>query len=476
MVHSVRKKFRKLLARAHRAVERGDLDEAQRLYAEYVEQVPDDPGALFNLGGIPHQKLKREKDMAKVQALCAQAMEYYSRAILAPTVDSQTKAHALNNSGLLLLRLGFPEKAKISFHLALQLDPECRAARINYADVLTFEGEYDAADREFFEVISLDPNSAGAQMSRSMILLLTGDLRRGFMEYRSRFKVASFVSKMLETDKPLWNGEPLDDKTLIFQSEQGFGDVLMFVRYAELIKLAYPTCRIIYHGYGCLRSLILGARGVDDSIISDGPEPAVLPPHDYHAPLLHLPDICRTTLHTVPANVPYIEPREDWLALQLPESDKPKIGIVWAGSPIHGKDKFRSMMPEHFQRFIDAAPHCQFYALQCGPRAQEARQLTNCIDLAPQIYDWTQTANALLQLDLLISVDTAVVHLAGALGKPVWLLLASSPDWRWMLTRTDSPWYPSARLFRQQKRDDWESAIREVCAALEEFSCLEAVS
>ncbi len=143
-----------------------------------------------------------------------------------------------------------------------------------------------------------------------------------------------------------------------------------------------------------------------------------------------------------------------------------KIGICFAGSPLHGKDKQRSMKPEHFQRFIDAAPDAQFYSLQCGPRAHETEQLTNCVNLPMLIHDWTQTASAILQMDLVISVDTAICHLAGALGVPCWILLPSSPDWRWMITGDLSPWYPRARLFRQEQRGEWEGVIQKVCEAL----------
>ncbi len=146
---------------------------------------------------------------------------------------------------------------------------------------------------------------------------------------------------------------------------------------------------------------------------------------------------------------------------------KKKIGICFAGSPLHGKDRFRSMQPAQFQRFIDASPGAQFYSLQCGPRAHEVQFLRGCVDLAQFITDWTQTASAILQMDLVITVDTAIAHLAGALGVPTWILLPSSPDWRWLMGRTDSPWYPKARLFRQETRDDWDPVIEAVCKALQ---------
>ncbi len=260
-------------------------------------------------------------------------------------------------------------------------------------------------------------------------------------------------------------------KTLIVTLEQGHGDSIMGVRYFAEIKKRWPTCKILFSSDKCMHLLLKGCVGLD-GCLPDHLEPEfkdACPEFDYHSPLLHLPDVMETTLETIPADCPYIFPHPDWIPLPLPPTDKKKrIGICWAGSPSHGKDFARSMKPEQFQRFIDAAPDAQFYSLQCGPRAWETEQLTNCVNLPKEIHDWTQTANAILQMDLIISVDTAVVHLAGALGVPCWILLPSSPDWRWMLGRNDSPWYPQARLFRQKTQLDWEPVIREVCEALKQ--------
>lgn len=465
----LRRKHRKILDKAGKAGTERDYATAEALYRKYLETVPDDPLVLFNMGCIKQAQSKDEKDLQRMYALCAESMDFYHRCILSPEIENKTKADALNNSGLVMGKVGEPEKAKISFHLAKQLNPLHRAARQNYADVQVFEGDFEGADREFFEVINLDPSSAGAQFSRSMILLLMGDLRRGFMEYRARFGVGSFQTQWIETEKPLWEGQSLDGQTLLIWQEQGWGDSIQFIRYAEGIKLIWPNSRIVFCGGDYMHSLMRSVKGVDNCV-----ESAKGAAFDYHIPMLHLPDVFRTSLETVPANIPYITPQAHWIPFDVPPSDKPKVALCWAGNALHGKDKWRSMAPEQFQRFIDAAPHCQFYSLQCGPRAHEAEEMRNIIGLAPTICDWTQTANALLQMDLLITVDTAVAHLAGALGKPVWILLANSPDWRWMLTRTSSPWYPKARLFRQPQKDDWETPINEVMGAIEDFACQHA--
>ena len=473
MSSDIRKQHRKILKRANAAVARKDLVEAEKCFREYLPFAPDDPMALFNLGSIAHQKLKKEKAPQKAHLAAVEAMDFYGKSVLSPEVDMETKANALNNTGLILQQLGYPEKAKISFHLALQVFPDHKAAKINFADILAFEGDYDEADKQFFEIMNSEPGSAGPLFSRSMICLLMGDLKRGFMEYRSRYNVPSFISKMMDTDKPLWDGEPLNGKTLVIQQEQGWGDAIQFIRYAEEVKKAYPDCKVIYRGQVYMHSLMSSVRGVDECVDSEPPEPFTFQ-HDYHIPLMHLPYVFGTTLETVPANMPYILPRDDWKPIEVPKSEKKrKIALVWAGSPMHGKDKFRSMTTEQFQRFIDAAPNSQFYALQCGPRQHEATKLTNCIDLAPLIIDWTQTTKAVSEMDLVIAVDTAVAHLAGALDVPCWILLNSSPDFRWMLTRTDSPWYPKATLFRQEVKGEWElpmQKIEERLKALDAFA------
>jgi tetratricopeptide (TPR) repeat protein len=466
-----RKRFQKLLFKANSACREKDFETADKLFREYLEHAPNDPKALFNMGAIRQAAAHSEGNPSRIHVLRAEAMEFYSRVIDSPEVDSETKAHAFNNVGLIMGKIGYPDKAKIAFHFALQLHPEMLGVRNNFAEVLLHEGEYEEADRQFLEIINSDPNGASAQFNRSLILLTLGEIRRGFRDYRSRFAVQSCQSKIMQTDRPMWEGEDINGKTLIVTLEQGFGDQIQFIRYAELIKQLYPRSRVFFSCADCVHALFTGVSGLDGCLpdhLTDEFK-AACPEFDYHIPLLHLPDIFTTDLETIPGNVPYIEPTGVWYRLTLEPTDRLKIGIVWAGSPTHGKDRWRSMTTEQFQRFIDAAPNCQFYSLQCGPRAHEVQQLTNCVDLARHITCWTQTADVLMQLDLLISVDTAVAHLAGALSIPVWMLLPSSPDWRWMLGRSDSPWYPTMGLFRQCVKDDWETPITQVIDRLQSF-------
>ncbi len=320
-IHELREQHRETLLLANDASMNGDMAEAEKHWREYLRHVPNDPKVLFNMGVARQFAAKGLKDIAEINRLQGEAIGFYCDAIESPHPEPETKADCLNNQGLLLAKMGHPEKAKICFHIALQLWPEHRAARLNFADVLVFEGEYDAADKEFFEVINSDPQSAGAQFCRSMICLVTGDLKRGFRDYRARFKVASFPSKIMATDKPMWDGEPLDGKTLIITLEQGFGDHIQFIRYAGEIKKRYPASRVLFSVGDSMHRLLRGVVGLD-GCLPDHLTPefaAACPPFDYHAPLLHLPDICGTTLETIPGECPYILPQPDWIHLPLPE-------------------------------------------------------------------------------------------------------------------------------------------------------------
>lgn len=463
-----RKRFRSLLRRANDAAAVKDKDLAARLYAEYLTHVPNDAKVLFNMGTLRQQAANHAPDSDTMRSICIEAMTFYAKAIESPEADIETKADCLNNHGLIMVKLGFPDKAKIAFFAALQLNPELRAARLNFADVLVFEGEYDEADRQFFEVINSDPNSAGAHFCRSMLLLMEGELRRGFRDYRARFSVKTFPSKIMETDRSMWDGEDLNGKTLILTTEQGHGDQVQFIRYAGRIKDRWPASKVYFSGADCMHKLFAGVDGLD-GCLPDHLTPefkALNPDFDFHIPLMHLPDVMGTTLATVPNKCPYIKPHPTWNQFTIPPSEKFKVGIVWAGSPRHGKDKFRSIEPEAFQPMIGAHPEIQFYSLQCGPRCAEVLRLNNVISLAETIHDWTDTAQAILALDMVITVDTAVAHLAGALGKPVWILIGASPDWRWMLNREDSPWYPQTRLYRQPTRGDWQTPLSRISQAL----------
>lgn len=257
----------------------------------------------------------------------------------------------------------------------------------------------------------------------------------------------------------------MSGKTILLTSEQGLGDDIMFIRYARELKKRWPTCKVWFRGGILLRNLFKGVDGLDRFILGDEKPPD---DYDYHCSMLSLPHRFGTTLETIPDETPYISPVEGWEEWELPLKGTSirRIGLCWAGSPRHGKDAWRSLPPESFQSMIDTHCEKQFYSLQVGPRADECARLTNIIDLAPSITDFTDTAQAILQLDLVVTCDSAVGHLAGALEKPVWICLPHSPDWRWRLETEKSEWYPTARLFRQEKTGEWEPVLKRINEAL----------
>lgn len=476
---AARKKHKRELLRAHKLGEAGKFTEAEAIYRRYHAKYPTDPQVLFNLGVLVQRRADNPAERSE-------AMNFYTEAIDHAGHNGQLwiAANAMNNMGLIMGKINRPDKAGICFGLALQMNPTLNAARINYADVLRHDGEYEKADEQFAEVLRLDPGSDAARFSAGMIALLLGDYKRGFDLYEARFGVASFPTRPFKTNKPKWNNQDLNDQTLLISEEQGFGDTFMFSRYFRELKKKWPTATVWFRGNELYRNISKGMLGLDRFFSITDPIPDEF---DYHIHLISLPHLFGTTLETIPADAPWIT-TDAWPATETiapdtshlsPLTSHPsgrKVGLCWAGSPRHGKDAWRSLPPEAFAPIIDAHPFINFYSLQIGPRAEEFSALLgainhqpstiNLFDLAPHITDFVQTAQIIQQLDLVISVDTAIVHLAGALDKPCWMLTPFSPDFRWMLRREDSPWYPKLRLFRQDKPDNWDSVIEKILTEL----------
>jgi hypothetical protein len=289
-------------------------------------------------------------------------------------------------------------------------------------------------------------------------LLLRGDFPKGFEQYE--WRRSKICSRRVFT-QPEWDGGPFPGKTLLLHAEQGLGDTLHFIRYAPLVRELGG--RVVVECQKPLAHLLDSIAGIDALV----PEGDPLPPFELHTPLLSLPHLLGTTEATVPAVVPYLSPEPsavDVWRQRLGRGEKLKVGLVWAGSPGHKNDRNRSI-PFKLLRPLLEMPGIRFFALQVGERASdiEAARLQGSIDdISPNLNDFADTAAALSMLDLLISVDTAPAHLAGALGRPVWLLLPFSPDWRWKMDREDSLWYPTMRLFRQPTQSDWLSTIRRI--------------
>ena len=301
-----------------------------------------------------------------------------------------------------------------------------------------------------------------------MSRLVTGDFARGWIDYDWRRKAPSAKLTARDFPQPLWLGEDdIAGKTILLRSEQGFGDSIQFCRYAPLVVAR--GARVIVEVEEPLCGLMTSLAG-PTQIIAKGD---LLPDFDLQCPLPSLPLAFKTGIGTIPASVPYLraprQAQEHWGAL-LGTHRSPRIGLAWAGNAKHVRDRERSMTLRDLLPLLDI--DAGFVSLQKDLRAGDAETLKRCnvLQSGHKLGNFSDTAALISQLDLVISVDTSVAHLAGALGKPVWILLTRTPDWRWLLDRNDSPWYPSVRLFRQSEARDWSSVTMRVRDALREFT------
>jgi hypothetical protein len=296
------------------------------------------------------------------------------------------------------------------------------------------------------------------------VLLLCGDYRSGWEEYAWRWRIDAFNAPARRFHQPMWDGSALDGSVLL-HGETGLGDTLQFVRYAPLVA---QRCRsVVLECQPQLERLLRGMPSVQ--LVAQG-QP--LPPFTVHAPLIELPRVFGTTLATVPWPGPYVRaPRErveQWRALLGARNGARKVGLAWSGSP-HNMNNRKRSLPLDALAPLGQVPGTRFYSLQVGPAAAAAAAAPaklQIIDLTASIRDFADTAALVELLDLVITVDTSIAHLAGAMNAPTWVLLAHSPDWRYHLGRSDNPWYPSQRLFRQQRAGEWEQVVQEVAAAL----------
>ncbi|NKB16999.1 MAG: glycosyltransferase family 9 protein [Pseudanabaena sp. CRU_2_10] len=298
-------------------------------------------------------------------------------------------------------------------------------------------------------------------------------MQRGFAEFEYRRNIEGFAKTLPSFSQPQWDGSSLEGKTILLYSDAALGDTIQAIRYIP--QIVDRGGRIVLSCLSGLERLLQNISGID-SIITKG---EALPEFDVYAPLLSLPYILCTTLQTIPAQTPYIfAPEGNDIELPLGSSTTLKVGIVWAsgyrGASFDLKKFYqaKSFPLSMFEQIISIPDAC-FYSLQVGQNASEIevfQERSNVIDLSHRIQDFADTAATIEQLDLVISVDTAVAHLAGAMAKPVWVLLPYTPDWRWMIDREDSPWYPTMRLFRQTSLGDWEGVLQNIYTSLQSFN------
>jgi len=417
-----------------------------------VAQKPDFPQAYNNLG-LAHYDAGRFED----------ALACYDKAL----TSKPDYTDAYLNMGNALRELGRPDAAAVSFQKAIVLDHDLFEAHNNLGNVLMEQDQLEAATASYATAIGLKPDDPGAHKNLGIISLLQGDFETGWPEYSWRRLEDDPVFKVRNYKPPFWDGEDLTGKTIFVYPEQGLGDIIQFVRYLPMLR--QRGGRVAFDIPLPMARLMWDLDGIDVSL-KDGD---TLPPFDYHIPLLELPKLLGTTLDTIPAAKAYLHADKNLVEAwgeRLGPKEEFRIGLVWGGSPDHLKDRDRSIEPELFRPLVET-PGVSALSLMVGRDGEAGRVFGDVVtDLAPDLGDFADTAAAIANMDLVISVDTAVAHLAGALGTMVWTLLPFNSDWRWMLGRDDSPWYPSMRLFRQEKREDWEGVIERVAAELADLA------
>ncbi len=371
----------------------------------------------------------------------------------------------LNNLGSILRNEDKLEEAVAMLRRALEANPGFIEAHINLGNALKSQGNPKDAEASFKRALEINPANAEAHWNHSQVLLLMGRYREGWAEYEWRTKCEEFSYTPWDYDCPRWDGSNLDGKTILLSAEQGAGDTFMFFRYIPTVS-AFGG-RVIVKCPETLKRLLEPAPGVDRVVTTIDDDVRF----DLHAPLHSLPHIFETDAASIPDAVPYLKVTPDlnekWANRLGPREDF-RVGIVWAGNPNHKADRNRSMVPSHFQP-LTKIPGVSVYSLQFGKDGEASKVFGDRItDLGPELTPFTEAAAAMNNLDLVVSVDTSSAHLAGALARPVWTLLPFVPDWRWLLDRADTPWYPTMRLFRQTAIGDWQGVFREVETALSE--------
>ena len=511
-----KERVEELLQRAVEYQQTGKLTEARELLHECLTHQPDNTDALYLLGAIAYSQNQLEEAIAHLQRLLTlkpnsadshnnlavalqqqgkleEASIYYQQAIalnpnsaeyhynlaivlqmqgnLERAIERYQQAIALNpnyikarhNLGSTFKELGDLDSAIECYQQVISLQPDFGESYNNLGTILREKGDLKSALDYYQKAVELQPDNANTRRNFAMALLLAGDLKQGFAEYEWRWKCEEFFDRHSHChfSEPLWDGSGLQGRTILLYTEQGFGDALQFIRYVPLV--AEKGGKVIVQCPPKLMRLFATVSGIDQLVTKE----LALPEFQVRAPLMSLPHILGTTLETIPSQIPYLGNNcLDRPCIRVQNPCCAKVGIVWATKPNHPTTKIRSCQLQDFLTLLD--PDIAFYSLQKGPQAEELQSVTNdIISVGEQLNDFADTAVVISQLDLIITVDTAVAHLAGAMGKPVWILLPFDPDWRWMLQRQDSPWYPTMRLFRQSRTGEWSEVLEAVRQALQ---------
>ena len=429
----------------------GQLEDAAASYKLALDFSPSYPEAHSNLG----HALTGLNQLDEAKSHCDQALALHPK-----------YAAAYNNLGVIQHRQAQFEEAQASYRAAIQLRPNYPEAYLNLGNLLESQGLFSDALALYEKALSLRHDYALAHLNRSLIQLKMGNFGDGWHGHEWRWRQRGVREPRLNLRQPQWTGAPLNGASILLHAEQGLGDSIQFLRYVPMVRAAGG--RILLEIPATLRRLVSKLVCADELILSGTPRP----PTDFHCPLMSLPLSFKTGEHTIPNGESYLSvPHEaqQKAAGLLSKFQKPRIGLVWAGNPKHLKDRFRSIPLSIFAKITDCE-EASFFSLQIGESATELPKSSfPIVSLSAEIEDLADTAALIQQLDLVISVDTSVAHLAGALGIATWLLLSTDSDWRWLIDREDSPWYASIRIFRQSAFGNWESVIETVKSSLERF-------
>ncbi len=434
--------------------ESGDLGLARDSYLRAVTLRPDFAEALSNLGAL-------QMDAGELETAAAVLRRSIS---LKPDL-----LNAYCNLGSVLTKQGDALGAIEAFRTVLMVDPNNVSTLCNLGCTLDALGDNEGAESCFRMALEVDPLNSLARFNLSSHILLAGSFAEGWREYEQRWEVRQFAGKREPFVQPQWRGEPIFDATIYVYAEQGLGDTLQFARYVPLV--AELGAKVVFEVQPLLYTLLKNIHPAVRVVVGKAGRPSDV---DWHCPLLSLPAAFGTDMSNIPVAVPYVHAEAGKSAAWSRRlgRGRMRVGLVWRGNPGHTRDRLRSIPIEQFGQ-LTRVEGPQFYSLQKGLTdlqwSQVEASTRDVVDLSEELKDFTDTAAIIANMDLIITVDTSVAHLVGAMGKPVWILVPHAPDWRWLKERTDSPWYPAARLFRQTAAGQWGDVLERVEQRLEQM-------
>lgn len=459
--------------------QKGDVESAIELYEKAIRLSPQNASAHCNFADALMKLGRLEDAIASynraiqfnpniAEAFCNRGLALAAAGKFRDAANDLIRSLQLNPSmpnasfalGNVLHRLGNFEQACQAWEYSIQLDPNQPVAYANLGLTQMNLGLYGKSEGTFAAGLKLSPQDADLVANHGLLLLTRGEFEQGWKDCDRRWETRAFLNLGPKFVMPRWEGEDLRGKRLLLWHEQGFGDTIQFIRFAEILKAELGVDEIIFACPQPLHRLLRSVRTIDQIV---EPAPAAAPV-DFHCPLLRLPMLLKTTALTIPSEVPYLsapaELIEAWKN-RLNPFQATRIGIAWSGSPSNSLNHLRSAPAQLFEP-VSKIEGVKLFSLQ-----KDSAPPAGVIDLAPHLTDFAETAAAMMNLDLIITIDTSIAHLAGALARPVWTLLQFAPDHRWLIDRTDTPWYPTMRLFRQRTRGDWQDVFARLADELQ---------